>query len=283
MEPLIKCEHVDLGYENQDAVINVNMEVCPGDYLCIVGENGSGKSTLIKGLLGLLKPSGGKLTVAEELKTTGIGYLPQQTAAQKDFPASVREVVLSGCLSRRGRRPFYSKTEKDIASANMEKLGITQLANQCYRELSGGQQQRVLIARALCATRELLILDEPITGLDPMAIQDFYSMIRKLNREDKVAIIMVSHDLRNAVEEANKILHLQKQVLFYGPAHDYMNSKAAGHFFHEKEQGECLPTAACHMAKNVDGLENNEQKCSCGHTYAHSSQKIEGGNTHERA
>ncbi len=237
MEPLIKCEHVDLGYENQDAVINVNMEVCPGDYLCIVGENGSGKSTLIKGLLGLLKPSGGKLTVAEELKTTGIGYLPQQTAAQKDFPASVREVVLSGCLSRRGRRPFYSKTEKDIASANMEKLGITQLANQCYRELSGGQQQRVLIARALCATRELLILDEPITGLDPMAIQDFYSMIRKLNREDKVAIIMVSHDLRNAVEEANKILHLQKQVLFYGPAHDYMNSKAAGHFFHEKEQG----------------------------------------------
>jgi len=283
MEPLIKCEHVDLGYENQDAVINVNMEVCPGDYLCIVGENGSGKSTLIKGLLGLLKPSGGKLTVAEELKTTGIGYLPQQTAAQKDFPASVREVVLSGCLSRRGRRPFYSKTEKDIASANMEKLGITQLANQCYRELSGGQQQRVLIARALCATRELLILDEPITGLDPMAIQDFYSMIRKLNREDKVAIIMVSHDLRNAVEEANKILRLQKQVLFYGPAHDYMNSKAAGHFFHEKEQGECLPTAACHMAKNVDGLENNEQKCSCGHTHAHSSQKIEGGNTHERA
>ena len=283
MEPLIKCEHVDLGYENQDAVINVNMEVCPGDYLCIVGENGSGKSTLIKGLLGLLKPSGGKLTVAEELKTTGIGYLPQQTAAQKDFPASVREVVLSGCLSRRGRRPFYSKTEKDIASANMEKLGITQLANQCYRELSGGQQQRVLIARALCATRELLILDEPITGLDPMAIQDFYSMIRKLNREDKVAIIMVSHDLRNAVEEANKILHLQKQVHFYGPAHDYMNSKAAGHFFHEKEQGECLPTAACHMAKNVDGLENNEQKCSCGHTHAHSSQKIEGGNTHERA
>lgn len=283
MEPLIKCEHVDLGYENQDAVINVNMEVCPGDYLCIVGENGSGKSTLIKGLLGLLKPSGGKLTVAEELKTTGIGYLPQQTAAQKDFPASVREVVLSGCLSRRGRRPFYSKTEKDIASANMEKLGITQLADQCYRELSGGQQQRVLIARALCATRELLILDEPITGLDPMAIQDFYSMIRKLNREDKVAIIMVSHDLRNAVEEANKILHLQKQVLFYGLAHDYMNSKAAGHFFHEKEQGECLPTAACHMAKNVDGLENNEQKCSCGHTHAHSSQKIEGGNTHERA
>ena len=138
MEPLIRCEHMDLGYENQDAVVDVNMEVCPGDYLCIVGENGSGKSTLMKGLLGLLKPSAGVLTVSEELKTTGIGYLPQQTAAQKDFPASVREVVLSGCLSRRGRRPFYSRTEKRIAAENMERLGITPLAKHCYRELSGG-------------------------------------------------------------------------------------------------------------------------------------------------
>ena len=245
IEPLIKCEHVDFGYENQDAVVDVNLEVCPGDYLCIVGENGSGKSTLMKGLLGLLKPSAGVLTVSEELKHTGIGYLPQQTAAQKDFPASVQEVVLSGCLNRRGRRPFYSRTEKAVAAENMERLGIMPLAKQCYRELSGGQQQRVLIARALCATTRLLILDEPITGLDPMAIQDFYAMIRRLNREDGVAILMVSHDLRNAVEEANKILHLQKQVLFYGPAHDYMNSQAAGHFFHEKEQGQCIPTAVC--------------------------------------
>ena len=245
IEPLIKCEHVDFGYDNQDAVIDVNMEVDPGDYLCIVGENGSGKSTLMKGLLGLIRPTGGTLVTAEELKRTGIGYLPQQTAAQKDFPASVQEVVLSGCLNRRGRRPFYSRTEKAVAAENMERLGITPLAKQCYRELSGGQQQRVLIARALCATTRLLILDEPITGLDPMAIQDFYAMIRRLNREDGVAILMVSHDLRNAVEEANKILHLQKQVLFYGPAHDYMNSQAAGHFFHEKEQGQCIPTAVC--------------------------------------
>ena len=260
MEPLIRCEHMDLGYENQDAVVDVNMEVCPGDYLCIVGENGSGKSTLMKGLLGLLKPSAGVLTVSEELKTTGIGYLPQQTAAQKDFPASVREVVLSGCLSRRGRRPFYSRTEKRIAAENMERLGITPLAKHCYRELSGGQQQRVLIARALCANTQLLLFDEPITGLDPMAIQDFYAMLRKLNREDGVAILMVSHDLRNAVEEANKILHLQKQVLFYGPAHDYMNSRAAGHFFHEKEQGQCVPTAACHMARQKDENENSPLK-----------------------
>ena len=244
--PLIQCSHVDFGYDNQDAVVDVNLQVDPGDYICIVGENGSGKSTLIKGLLGLLKPTAGSLLLSDGLKKGGIGYLPQQTAAQKDFPATVWEVVLSGCLGRMGRLPFYSREQKKLAAENMEKLGITPLKNHCYRELSGGQQQRVLIARALCATSSLLILDEPITGLDPMAIQEFYQMLRRLNREDHVAILMVSHDLRNAVEEANKILHLQKQVLFYGPAHDYMNSQAAGHFFHEKEQGRCKPTAGCH-------------------------------------
>ena len=160
----------------------------------------------------------------------------------------MREVVLSGCLSRMGSLPFYTRTQKELADKNMEKLGITPLKSLCYRELSGGQQQRVLIARSLCATSRLLILDEPITGLDPMAIQEFYQMIRRLNREDGVAILMVSHDLRNAVEEANKILHLQKQVLFYGPAHDSMNSQAAGHFFHEQEQGRCKPNAGCHAA-----------------------------------
>ena len=173
MNPIIKCEHTDFGYENHDAVIDLNLEIYPGDYLCVVGENGSGKSTLIKGMLGLLKPTGGSLSVADELKRGGIGYLPQQTAAQKDFPATVQEVVLSGTLSRRGNRPFYSRAERKLAAHNLERLGIEHLKQKCYRELSGGQQQRVLIARALCATEQLLILDEPITGLDPSAIQDF--------------------------------------------------------------------------------------------------------------
>lgn len=230
MSALITCSHVDFGYEDQDAVTDLTMEVNEEDYLCIVGENGSGKSTLIKGLLGLLKPTGGTLTVGEELKKTGIGYLPQQTAAQRDFPATVYEVVISGCLSRRGNRPFYSRTEKMLAEANMDRLGIADLRRRCYRELSGGQQQRVLIARALCATNRLLILDEPITGLDPWAIQDFYHLIRDLNRKEHVAILMVTHDMANVVEQANKILHLKQRVLFYGTTEEYKKSQAGRMF-----------------------------------------------------
>ena len=226
MSALIRCEHVDFGYENHDAVIDVSMEINPGDYLCILGENGSGKSTLMKGILGLLKPTAGTLVVDEELRRTGIGYLPQQTAAQRDFPATVYEVVRSGCLSHLGRRPFFSRADKALAMENMEKLGIAGLSRKCYRELSGGQQQRVLIARALCATKKLLILDEPITGLDPSAIQELYALIRKLNREDKVTILMVSHDVQNVVHQANKILHLQQRILFYGSVKDYVKSRA---------------------------------------------------------
>ncbi len=225
MNPIIKCEHTDFGYENHDAVIDLNLEIYPGDYLCVVGENGSGKSTLIKGMLGLLKPTGGSLSVADELKRGGIGYLPQQTAAQKDFPATVQEVVLSGTLSRRGNRPFYSRAERKLAAHNLERLGIEHLKKKCYRELSGGQQQRVLIARALCATEQLLILDEPITGLDPSAIQDFYHLIKKLNKEDGITIIMVSHDIGNVISQANKILHLHRRVVFCGTAEEYKTER----------------------------------------------------------
>ena len=230
MNPIIKCEHTDFGYENHDAVIDLNLEIYPGDYLCVVGENGSGKSTLIKGMLGLLKPTGGSLSVADELKRGGIGYLPQPTAAQKDFPATVQEVVLSGTLSRRGNRPFYSRAERKLAAHNLERLGIEHLKQKCYRELSGGQQQRVLIARALCATEQLLILDEPITGLDPSAIQDFYHLIKKLNKEDGITIIMVSHDIGNVISQANKILHLHRRVVFCGTAEAYRQSVAGKEF-----------------------------------------------------
>lgn len=240
MDPLIKCEHVDFGYENCDVVIDVTMEVNQGDYLCVVGENGSGKSTLMKGILGLIKPTAGVLTIDEELKAAGIGYLPQQTAAQRDFPATVYEVVRSGCLSRMGNRPFYTKKEKVLALENMEKLGLSPLKNYCYRELSGGQQQRALIARALCATDKLLVLDEPITGLDPSAIQEFYQILGKLNRKDGVAILMVSHDIQNAVSQASKILHLGQKVLFCGTVEEYRVSEAGREFLGSRREREIL-------------------------------------------
>ena len=233
---LLKCEHVDFGYENQDAVIDVSLEVSTGDYICIVGENGSGKSTLMKGILGLLKPTEGKIEISEELKKAGIGYLPQQTAAQKDFPATVFEVVISGCLGKRGNRPFYSPKEKQTALSNLERLGIADLKKGCFRDLSGGQKQRALIARALCATDKLLILDEPITGLDPSAIQDFYNIIRKLNREEQVAILMVSHDMANIVRQAGKILHLQQKALFWGTVQDYLKSGIGNQFLGGEEE-----------------------------------------------
>lgn len=223
MSALITCSHVDFGYENQDAVTDLTIEVEEGDYFCVVGVNGSGKSTLMKGLLGLIKPTGGSLVVSEELRRTGIGYLPQQTSAQKDFPATVYEVVLSGALGLIGNRPFYRRREKEMALSAMEKLGIEDLRRRCYRELSGGQQQRVLIARALCAARKMLILDEPITGLDPSAIQEFYSLVRGLNR-DGLTILMVTHDVANVVTQASKILHLGQKVLFYGTPEEYVKT-----------------------------------------------------------
>ena len=224
MSALITCNHVDFGYENHDAVVDLTMEVDSGDYLCVVGENGSGKSTLMKGLLGLIKPTAGTLTVAEELKKTGIGYLPQQTKAQKDFPATVTEVVRSGFLSSRGMRFFYTPKEKSTALMHMGKLGVLELKDRCYRELSGGQQQRVLLARALCAAGELLILDEPVTGLDPAAAQELYRTLDYLNKKEGIAIVTVTHDIRSALRYATHILHAGHGTYFFGTAAEYLVS-----------------------------------------------------------
>lgn len=219
------CKDVVLGYEGNAVVRNLNFSVDSGDYLCIVGENGSGKSTLMKALLGLKAPMSGEICMGDGLEADGIGYLPQQTVVQKDFPASVQEIVRSGCLNRYGWRPFYGKEEKECARKNMEKLGITHLASRCYRELSGGQQQRVLLARALCATKYMLLLDEPVAGLDPVAMQEMYDLLKRLNEEEKITIIMVSHDIRAAIAYADHILHISEEPLFFGTKDEYLKSE----------------------------------------------------------
>ena len=223
--PQIICENLSLGYDGKTVITDLSFTVDAGDYLCIVGENGSGKSTLMKTLLKLKAPTSGQITTGDGLGHDEIGYLPQQTVVQKDFPASVREVVRSGCLSRCGIRPYYNKTEKQMAEDNMEKLGISAIAKRCYRELSGGQQQRALLARALCATRKMLLLDEPSAGLDPKASADMYDLIAGLNAE-KITIIMISHDIGAAVKYASHILHIGVQsALFFGATADYLKSE----------------------------------------------------------
>lgn len=222
---LLTCENLALGYDGNVILQDLNFQVERGDYLCIVGENGSGKSTLMRTLLGLQPSLGGKISTGDGLKRTEIGYLPQQTVVQRDFPASVQEIVLSGCQSRCGLRPFYNKEEKAAAKAAMEKMGIAALAKRCYRELSGGQQQRVLLARALCATQKLLLLDEPVSGLDPKVTAEMYHLIETLNREDGITVIMISHDMEAAVKYASHILHVGKRIWF-GKKADYLKSDA---------------------------------------------------------
>ncbi|MBR6897219.1 MAG: metal ABC transporter ATP-binding protein [Lachnospiraceae bacterium] len=233
---LITAKDLALGYDGQMIAKGLNFTVNEGDYLCVVGENGSGKSTLMKTLLHLTQPAGGRIEIGDGLRRNEIGYLPQQTALQRDFPASVREIVLSGCQSGCGLRPFYNKNEKQLAESAMERMGITQLAGRCYRELSGGQQQRVLLARALCATRKVLLLDEPVSGLDPGATAQMYSLIEQLNKEG-ITIIMISHDIASALKFASHILHIGSR-LFYGTKEEYLESDIGKFFIAAQKGGE---------------------------------------------
>ena len=222
---LLTCRDLTLGYDGQPVAEGVDFSVAAGDYLCILGENGAGKSTLMRTLLRQIRPLSGTVETGDGLSFTEIGYLPQQTVVQRDFPASVREIVRSGCLGRSGLRPFYTKEETAMADKTMERLGVLGLAGQCYRELSGGQQQRVLLARALCATRRLLLLDEPATGLDLSAATEMYEMIETLNREDGITVIMISHDVHAALRYARHLLHIgEGRQQFYGTVEEYQET-----------------------------------------------------------
>ena len=232
----LTCQNLCVGYDGKPVLQGLNFEVFAGDYLCIVGENGSGKSTLMKTILGLQTPISGRILTGDGLRKTEIGYLPQQTVVQKDFPASVREIVLSGCQGRCGSRPFYNNEEKQLTAEAMDKMQITRLARRCYRELSGGQQQRVLLARALCATQKVLLLDEPVSGLDPKVTAEMYALIEKLNCEDGITVIMISHDIAAAGQYASHILHIGDTV-FFGTKADYLESPQ-GRLFAAKKGGD---------------------------------------------
>ena len=234
---LIKCNDLKLSYENHTVISDLSFTVESGDYLCIIGENGSGKSTLVKALLGLKGVSGGSIEFGEGLKADKIGYLPQQTWAQKDFPASAWEVVLSGRLNKARFKPFYTKKDREIARENMKKLGVLDLADRCYRELSGGQQQRVLLARALCATSQLILLDEPTASLDPVVSVELYHLIAELNRHENITVIMVSHDIHASLHNASHILHLHRDFTFFGTTEQYTECEHCKKFVAAGESG----------------------------------------------
>ena len=224
---LIQLTDVTIAFEGVNAVEHVSFAVERGDYLVMVGENGSGKSTLVRAMLGLVHPKSGRITYGDGLRRDQIGYLPQQTAAQRDFPASVEEVVRSGCANQLGRRFFYNRQLRDKALEKIKLLDIEHLRDKSYRTLSGGQQQRTLLARALCATETLVLLDEPVTGLDPAASEELYALIRRLNREHGVSVVMVSHDLHAAMADATKVLVVDRGVSFCGSVPEYREYRSA--------------------------------------------------------
>ncbi|MBO5279345.1 MAG: ABC transporter ATP-binding protein [Lachnospiraceae bacterium] len=234
----VSVEHVSIAYERTTVLKDISFSVEEGDYICVLGENGSGKSTLLKGILGLVPLQEGTVSFHGETERTHVGYLPQQTQTQKDFPASVMEVVLSGCLNSKGKRPFYLRKERETALYNLKRLGIGELKKKSYRNLSGGQQQRVLLARALCATDKIIFLDEPISGLDPVATSEFYQLIEQLNKENHISVVMVSHDVGTALKSANKVLHITREGCFFGSKEEYLQSGLGAEFLHAWNGGE---------------------------------------------
>lgn len=237
---IIECNNLSFAYDGRTVLSDLNFKVQDGDYLCIVGENGSGKSTLMNGILGLMKPKSGEIIFGDGLKSTQIGYLPQQNSAHQSFPASVFEVVLSGRLNSRGILPFYSKDDKETARNIMDSLGIMPIRNKSFMELSGGQQQRALLGRALCATKKALLLDEPASGLDPLVTRDLYGTIQNLSKDMGITIIMISHDIRVAVDYASHILHLKNRQVFYGTAEDYRQTDTGKLFLSGGEDNDIL-------------------------------------------
>lgn len=220
---LIECKRLSVGYDKKVVCKDINFKVEEGDYLCILGENGSGKSTLLKTILGLNKAVFGKVIFEKSLSKNKLGYLPQQNDFQKDFPATVKEVVMSGFISQMGLRPFYNKAEKNKANGIIEFLGLENLTKNGFKELSGGQQQRVLLARALCATDKILVLDEPTNGLDSKTTNQFYKLLKNLNNSG-LTIIMVSHNLDKVMEYASHIVYLKDSMIFNGTKQEFESS-----------------------------------------------------------
>lgn len=210
---LIESHGLRIGYDATTDMACPDFAIGPEDFLCVMGPNGSGKSALVKTLAGLMPPRAGELVMSDGLQDGGIGYLPQRTPLQDDFPATVREIVRTGCQSLRGLRPFFSCAEKDMAERALIRFGLADLAHRPYRSLSGGQRRRALLARALCVPRRLLLLDEPTAGLDEQAVETLYACLASL-RTEGLAILMVTHERTSVHQLASHVLRMGQRAAF---------------------------------------------------------------------
>lgn len=276
----LRCENISVGYEDGIVVSDVSFELNRGDYVCIVGENGAGKSSLLKGILGLARIQSGRIEYGDGISRADVGYLPQQKDYQKNFPATVKEVVMSGFLNKMGLRPYYNKAEKAKAMEILKDFGMADYVKASFGSLSGGQKQRVLLARALCATDKLLLLDEPTTGLDPVATEELYELLKRLNREKKTTILMVSHDLNKAVSDAGLILHVNKRsgCGYFGPADKYLDSEAARHFLGLDYKNDIEKSDNSNSVKESNTSKNNVEKNNSSETQGNNiSDKVKKG------
>lgn len=276
----LRCENISVGYEDGIVVSDVSFELNRGDYVCIVGENGAGKSSLLKGILGLARIQSGRIEYGDGISRADVGYLPQQKDYQKNFPATVKEVVMSGFLNKMGLRPYYNKAEKAKAMEILKDFGMADYVKASFGSLSGGQKQRVLLARALCATDKLLLLDEPTTGLDPVATEELYELLKRLNREKKTTILMVSHDLNKAVSDAGLILHVNKRsgCGYFGPADKYLDSDAARHFLGLDYKNDIEKSDDSNSVKESNTSKKNVEKNNSSETQGNNiSDKVKKG------
>jgi ABC-type cobalamin/Fe3+-siderophores transport system ATPase subunit len=222
-DELMTFEHVDLGYGRNKIVTDLNMSLQSGDFLGIVGPNGCGKTTLLKAMLGILRPMNGQIKRNTEVR---FGYVPQRQFIDEVYPLTVQEVAVMGRYPLIGPFGRPSRADKDIVMESLNHVGIADLANRPYRELSGGQKQRSLIARALAAQPQALILDEPTNDMDIASEHSIMELLQQLHKNDGITIVMVSHLLNVVCNYARKLALICGETWMIGAIEQILTSKS---------------------------------------------------------